>query len=462
MYTIVNSTLGVVFVILSAALTFLMFNIWKYPFDHEKLRSQAPLWMIRLHRVMGYGYVAIYLYLMSQMVPRLWDYQIELPPRTVMHLTLGMSIGAILVVKLVIVRFFKNMEATLVPFLGTALFIFTLLLMFLVLPFSLRDIYLSKAILGSDTLMGERVERVREQLPKAGIEDAAVIDQLASAQGLETGRRVLTTKCVQCHDLRTVLAQPRTPMAWQRTVSRMANRSTVLNPISADDQLFVIAYLIAVSPTLQETLKQRRALQMDSTASQQAMLNARAAMETGDMVLDLAEAEAVFEVTCSQCHGTEQVENAPPSSADEVAALVERMVGNGLMASEQELDQVIYYLTETFAEVPASSDGEQTTTESATSVSGDAGGSVPSNLDGEALFRLKACFGCHGLEGRSPISPTIPKLAGQNQAYLVTQLRDFKSGSRNNAFASRMTAMVATVRIEEIEAIAEYLSGLQR
>jgi len=45
------------------------------------------------HRVFGYVFLALYVLLMWEMVPRLWTYQIELPARTVMHMSLGIAIG---------------------------------------------------------------------------------------------------------------------------------------------------------------------------------------------------------------------------------------------------------------------------------------------------------------------------------------------------------------------------------
>jgi hypothetical protein len=78
---------------------------------------------MNLRRLMGYVFVLIYVYLMWDMVPRLWTYQIELPTRTVVHLALGIAIGAILIIKVLVVRYFKHMESTLAPFLGTSLLI---------------------------------------------------------------------------------------------------------------------------------------------------------------------------------------------------------------------------------------------------------------------------------------------------------------------------------------------------
>ena len=42
------------------------------------------------------------------------------------------------------------------------------------------------------------------------------------------------------------------------------------------------------------------------------------------------------------------------------------------------------------------------------------------------------CAGCHGAAGISAV-PTYPNLAGQKEAYLTKQLKEFKSGARNNA-----------------------------
>ena len=269
--TLGNSILGTILFTLSVVLTFLMFYVWKFPYDHEKLHSFAPPASVITHRLLGYLYVVIYLYIMWSMVPRLWSYQIELPARTVVHLTLGILIGALLFIKIAIVRYFKHMEARLAPILGSGLFICTFLLIVLVLPFSLRELYLDSTALGDKSMIESRIKRVRELLPTTGLTDGKLLDELSSKKGLIIGRRVLTAKCVQCHDLRTVLARPRTPKAWQQTVLRMASRSTILNPITEDDQWFVTAYLIAVSPTLQETLKQRRRMEQKTIKSQENM-----------------------------------------------------------------------------------------------------------------------------------------------------------------------------------------------
>lgn len=64
-----------------------------------------------------------------------------------------------------------------------------------------------------------------------------------------------------------------------------------------------------------------------------------------------------------------------------------------------------------------------------------------------------ACGGCHGFDGNSPIA-TYPKLAGQNEAYIVKQVNDFKAdSSRKNEI---MKGMVAALSEEDAADIGAY------
>jgi cytochrome c553 len=452
-----NSILGVVLFVLAAVLTFLMFYVWKFPYDHERSHSSAPRPSIITHRLLGYLFVVIYLYIMWNMVPRLWSYQIELPARTVMHLTLGILIGALLVIKIAIVRYFKHMEARLAPILGSGLFICSFLLIALVLPFSLREVYLESTALGDETMVESRIRRVRELLPSTGLKDSNLLDKLSSKKGLILGRRILTAKCVQCHDLRTVLARPRTPKAWKQTVSRMANRSTILNPITEQDQWFVTSYLIAVSPTLQETLKQRRKMEAETIKSTENMESIVKLKGIQDSKYDPIAARELFEQKCSQCHSHEQVAQSPPEDKKEVIALVQRMVGNGLTASESELNTIIQYLTLTNAKQPSQigqkplSEGESLDTQLAFF--------SQKNVEGMEAYTQRHCIDCHGSAGKHPVQFTFPVLAGQNKEYLVRQFKDIRDGTRSNSVTAIMRAIVQDVTDQEIDLIADYLSN---
>ena len=229
----------------------------------------------------------------------------------------------------------------------------------------------------------------------------------------------------------------------------MASRSTIVNPITDADQWFVTAYLVAVSPTLQQTLKQRR--QMESRAVD-ARSSLRSALDTArdrDDDYDHAAAREIFLRTCSQCHDHGQVELAPPGSRAESIALVKRMVGNGLVASAAELRAIIHYLTNTYAEPGAPRPGARAEFADTVSPPGRGG----------ALYGERGCGNCHGVGGENPISDEFPVLAGQNRDYLIRQFMDIQSGARDSGLAPRMRALVQDISEEEITAIAGYLSN---
>jgi cytochrome c5 len=340
-----NAIFGGAFLLLALFLTFLMYYLWGFPFDKNKHASSAPRSLMNLHRVLGWVFVLIYVFLMWDMVPRLWSYQIELPARTVLHLTLGIAVGALLMIKIMVVRFFKHMESTLAPLLGTSLLICTLLLTGLALPYAAREAYLRATAQDGGTLSQERIDRVTTFLPLIGFTDEAGLRHLASSEGFAAGRDVLTRKCTQCHDLRTILVKPRTPEAWHSTVKRMANRSTTLNPISESEQWSVTAYLVAISPTLREGVSDKRTETTEANANRS---TARQSVIAAPQAYDAELAEGLFEMKCSQCHSSGLVKDATLSTPEDAVTLVTRMVSNGLAAEDTELSQIMAYLADQF------------------------------------------------------------------------------------------------------------------
>ena len=68
-----------------------------------------------------------------------------------------------------------------------------------------------------------------------------------------------------------------------------------------------------------------------------------------------------------------------------------------------------------------------------------------------------ACAACHGQDGASGIAPEYPSLAGQNERYLLNQLRMFKSGQR---VAPLMAGQLDMLTDANLEAISAYYAGL--
>ena len=80
---------------------------------------------------------------------------------------------------------------------------------------------------------------------------------------------------------------------------------------------------------------------------------------------------------------------------------------------------------------------------SSAAISGDA-------VAGKA--KSAACGGCHGFDGNSPI-PIYPKLAGQNEAYITKQLKDFRANTtRQNAIMMGMVAALSDTDMADIGA----------
>ena len=82
-------------------------------------------------------------------------------------------------------------------------------------------------------------------------------------------------------------------------------------------------------------------------------------------------------------------------------------------------------------------------------------------LDGAALYKEKTCVACHGKDAKTPLAPNYPRLAGQSAAYAEAQMKDIKSGARNNGQAAAMKGVMHLVSDEEIKALADYLAKLK-
>ena len=353
-------TLGLLFLITAFAAVFLMFHLWGYPFDKVARKSEAPPGLMRLHRVLGYVYVVLYLVMMSEMVPRLWTYQVELPPRTVAHICFGLMIGITLLLKITIIRWFRHLEEWM-PVLGVLLLSFTVLLSGLSVPFALREYSLARSTVGGSVYSEENRERLKLLLPQADMPDNADLEEIATPHGLREGRDVLVTKCVVCHDLKTILVQPRSPSGWWKTVDRMALKPTFSEPMSLGEQYLVTGYLIAISGDLQKSVKELRAQEKKKNEAladvkQEAKdVKAEATGADSSAGLDLppfdeAEATKTYDKVCAQCHDLSDVDAKPPESAEEVKNLILRMIGeNGMEATKEELDLVYLYMVKKYA-----------------------------------------------------------------------------------------------------------------
>ncbi len=76
--------------------------------------------------------------------------------------------------------------------------------------------------------------------------------------------------------------------------------------------------------------------------------------------------------------------------------------------------------------------------------------------DGKAVYGAK-CAGCHGPTGMGTVGP---RLAGQQEKYLVEQFILIRDGKRTSGKSGMMKGAVASVSDDDIKAIAAYLTAL--
>ena len=79
---------------------------------------------------------------------------------------------------------------------------------------------------------------------------------------------------------------------------------------------------------------------------------------------------------------------------------------------------------------------------------------------GLAAKRIPPCSACHGPAALGNDSAAFPKLAGQQEAYLLQQLQAFKQQTRQNDINQIMRDIAKRMSDKEMIAVSRYLEGL--
>lgn len=80
---------------------------------------------------------------------------------------------------------------------------------------------------------------------------------------------------------------------------------------------------------------------------------------------------------------------------------------------------------------------------------------------GIAEKNVAACIACHGPAGDGNAAAKFPKIASQHAVYIVNQLKAYKAGERRSDAAQMMRNTAANMTDEEMQAVAQYMQGLQ-
>ncbi|MBT9561057.1 MAG: hypothetical protein IV100_33850 [Myxococcales bacterium] len=374
MSTTLSMWLGIAFVVFAVVATILQAWLWSFPMVPDpggpdpNGRSTAPRFWTQMHRLLGGLYVLIYVVLMVEMIPRLWEYQVELPARTVMHAVMGIVIGVMLVAKIAIIRWFQHFGKSL-PALGLGLLAATIVLATLSIPFAVRA-----HDFGAITT-AENVERVKRVLTDIPWEDATKenIDALVTTDAFASGQRVLAGKCTDCHDIRTILQKPRSGEGWYDVVVRMAKKPTLGEPITAQEIAEVTSFLVAITPNIQASARRKRESETDRA---EASAKVAAAVEGGGAAATTPDAEApsgeptpeggvaaavakpdagkaLVGTKCVDCHELSEIDKHGGDTVDGWAKVVTRMVSEqGMELSEGDARTIVAWLARTYPKKP--------------------------------------------------------------------------------------------------------------
>jgi cytochrome c553 len=85
---------------------------------------------------------------------------------------------------------------------------------------------------------------------------------------------------------------------------------------------------------------------------------------------------------------------------------------------------------------------------------------APAAKAGQGMENAHAmCIGCHGIPGYKTAFPDVyhvPKIAGQQPAYIISALKAYKSGERSHP---SMRGIAASLSEEDMKQLADYYGG---
>jgi cytochrome c553 len=84
-------------------------------------------------------------------------------------------------------------------------------------------------------------------------------------------------------------------------------------------------------------------------------------------------------------------------------------------------------------------------------------GALAADIEAGRKIADGQCASCHGRDGKTPIDPTYPKLAGQYEDYLFKALQDYQNGGRKNAI---MAGMAKPLNKQDMKNVAAYFASL--
>jgi cytochrome c553 len=177
---------------------------------------------------------------------------------------------------------------------------------------------------------------------------------------------------------------------------------------------------------------------------------------------DLVKGEATYSAVCAACHGADGnslIPANPKLAGQHPEYLIKQlqefksgkranaiMMGFASTMSDTDMRNVSFWLASQKAKPGFAKDKELVAL-------------------GERIYRggiadrqIAACAGCHSPNGVG-IPAQYPRLSGQHGDYVMTQMMNFRDGTRKNSL--QMNQVAAKLNDREIKAVSDYVAGLR-
>ena len=116
MLTLVSVISGMVFVLLAGL------NPWIMLTNRANSKPSGRTWM-RVHRTVGYVFIAVFMVTAYFMLLRLKGESDELAPRILLHMLLALTLAPLLLMKVLVARYQPQGSSVLLPALGITIFL---------------------------------------------------------------------------------------------------------------------------------------------------------------------------------------------------------------------------------------------------------------------------------------------------------------------------------------------------
>lgn len=289
----INSLLGVLMLVFGAVGIGIMLEIQGGRVTGEARQRRLKL----VHRLCGYGFVTIYLLLLTVMIWRMAAFREDLSPRALVHAGFALAILPLLAIKILILRRYPKLFPYVFPMAVT---VFCLSFVFITLS---AGYYYLKAGVGL-------------YLPTASVDPSRL---KTDRERFIAGKNLLVHRCSTCHTLERTFIRFKTEDGWRQTVASMRQ----LNPdITGPEGELIAEYLIQTQAILSK----------GRTAK----------------AVEVMTGKATFESRCSGCHDLERV-NSLKMSRPDWEKLVREMQQNAgeTVLTNEDCEVIITYLAAT-------------------------------------------------------------------------------------------------------------------